>query len=260
VVEPALTDQGWRFGEYSNADRDTVNRATYLHEVYTRADLAISDRATVPVLCKKRGAIVNNESVDILRMMNSGFSDFADPTFDLYPADPRTDIDALNARVYPRLNNGVYRAGFATTQLAYEEAFHDVFEMLDEIEDPLADGVSWRVLKPARTSRRSRYAMKDDTTITPLHQPGSIIDPLTAWQGSSRPRARCCSSSLTTFSTSPRSSLSASSWYRPHRLDSRERRAIGRRRHHPDQGVHAVSYTTPGDMLWSAREAAAGFR
>ena len=141
VVEPALTDQGWRFGDYPGADRDSVNGATYLHEVYTRADPAYSGRATVPVLWDKtRGTILNNESADILRMMNSGFGDLADPTYDLYPADLRGDIDALNARLYPRLNNGVYRAGFATTQLAYEEAFHDVFGMLDEIEDRLADG------------------------------------------------------------------------------------------------------------------------
>ena len=73
-------------------------------------------------------------------MLNSGFGDFADPTFDLYPADLCEKIDALNARIYPRLNNGVYRAGFATTQAAYEEAFHDVFAMLDELEGRLGDG------------------------------------------------------------------------------------------------------------------------
>lgn len=137
VVEPELSDQGWRFG----ADGDPVNGASYLHEIYTRADPAISGRATVPVLWdKQRGTIVNNESADILRMLNSGFGDFADPTFDLYPADLREEIDALNARIYPRLNNGVYRAGFATTQAAYEEAFQDVFAMLDELEGRLGDG------------------------------------------------------------------------------------------------------------------------
>ena len=141
VVEPALTDQGWRFGDHPGSNRDDLNGATFLHEVYTRADPAISGRATVPVLWDKtRGTIVNNESADILRMMNSGFGDLADSTYDLYPADLRGDIDALNARVYPRLNNGVYRAGFATTQRAYEEAFHDVFAMLDELEERLADG------------------------------------------------------------------------------------------------------------------------
>lgn len=141
VVEPALTEQGWRFGDYPGSDRDTVNGATYMHELYTRADPQISGRATVPVLWdKKRGTIVNNESADILRMMNSGFGDLADSTYDLYPADLAEEIDALNARIYPRFNNGVYRAGFATTQVAYEEAFHEVFAMLDELEDRLADG------------------------------------------------------------------------------------------------------------------------
>jgi glutathionyl-hydroquinone reductase len=141
IVEPALTDQGWRFGDAAGADSDTVSGATYLHEVYTRADPVISGRATVPVLWdKKRGTIVNNESADILRMMNTGFGDLADPGVDLYPADLREEIDALNARIYPRLNNGVYRAGFATTQAAYEEAFADVFAMLDGLEARLGDG------------------------------------------------------------------------------------------------------------------------
>src|SRR5690606_6444778 len=98
-------------------------------------------RATVPVLWdRKLGTIVNNESADILRMMNSGFGDLADTSVDLYPEELRADIDALNERIYPKLNNGVYRAGFATTQIAYEEAFHDVFEMLDELEERFSDG------------------------------------------------------------------------------------------------------------------------
>ncbi|RDE08506.1 glutathione S-transferase family protein [Pelagibacterium lacus] len=144
VVEPALTEQGWRFGDYPGSNRDDVNGATYMHELYTRADPAISGRATVPVLWdKQRGTIVNNESADILRMMNSGFGDLADPSYDLYPADLREEIDALNARIYPRLNNGVYRAGFATTQEAYEDAFHEVFAQLDELEARLADGRSF---------------------------------------------------------------------------------------------------------------------
>jgi putative glutathione S-transferase len=141
VVEPALTDRGWRFGDAPGADRDAVNGATYLHEIYTRADPAISGRATVPVLWDKaRGTIVNNESADILRMLNAGFGDLADPRLDLYPADLREEIDALNDEIYPRLNNGVYRAGFATTQGAYEEAFGDVFGTLDALEARLSDG------------------------------------------------------------------------------------------------------------------------
>jgi putative glutathione S-transferase len=141
VVEPALTDQGWRFGDYPGSDRDDLNGATYLHELYTRADPTFTGRATVPVLWdKRRGTIVSNESADILRMLNSGFGALADETVDLYPANLRDAIDALNARIYSSLNNGVYRTGFATTQVAYEEAFADVFAMLDELEQRFADG------------------------------------------------------------------------------------------------------------------------
>lgn len=141
AVEPALSPQGWRFGDYPGSDRDTLNGAAYLHELYARADPQFTGRATVPVLWDKaRGTIVNNESADILRMLNSGFGDLARPDIDLYPADLAPEIDALNARVYPRLNNGVYRAGFATTQGAYDEAFAEVFGMLEELEARLAAG------------------------------------------------------------------------------------------------------------------------
>ena len=141
VVEPMLTEQGWRFGDYPGSDRDPVNGATYLHELYTSADPTVSGRATVPVLWdKERGTIVNNESAEILRMMNSGFGDLADTSVDLCPEDLCAEIEALNERIYPRLNNGVYRAGFATTQGAYEEAFGQVFAILDELEERLGDG------------------------------------------------------------------------------------------------------------------------
>jgi len=136
VVEPTLTDEGWRFGDYPGSDRDALNGATYMHEIYTSADPHFTGRATVPVLWdKQRKTIVNNESADIVRMFNSGFGTLAGGAIDLYPEELRAGIDALNDRVYPRLNNGVYRAGFATTQVAYEEAFADVFIMLDELEE-----------------------------------------------------------------------------------------------------------------------------
>ena len=103
VVEPMLTEQGWRFGDYPGSECDTVNGATYLHELYTRADPRVSGRATVPVLWdKERGTIVNNESAEILRMMNTGFGELADASVDLYPEDLRAEIEALNARIYPR--------------------------------------------------------------------------------------------------------------------------------------------------------------
>lgn len=141
IVEPAMTDQGWRFGDYPGADRDAVNGATYLHEIYTLADPHFTGRATVPALWdKERRTIVNNESADLLRMFNSGFGALADTSIDLCPADLRAAIDALNAEVYGSLNNGVYRAGFATTQVAYEEAFVAVFATLDMLERRLERG------------------------------------------------------------------------------------------------------------------------
>ena len=141
VVEPALTDQGWRFGDFPGAGPDTLNGVTYLHELYTRADPDYTGRATVPVLWdKKRETIVSNESSDILRMLNSAFDAFGDASIDLYPAALRDEIDALNEAMYAKLNNGVYKAGFASSQAAYEEAVTDVFVMLDSIEDRLLDG------------------------------------------------------------------------------------------------------------------------
>lgn len=141
VVEPALSDQGWRFGDYPGSDRDPLLGATYLHELYSAAEPTYTGRATVPVLWdKKRRTIVNNESAEILRMLNAGFGDLARGDLDLYPEDLRAEIDALNDSIYPRLNNGVYRAGFATTQVAYEEAFGEVFAALDELEARLAAG------------------------------------------------------------------------------------------------------------------------
>ena len=141
IVEPAMTDEGWRFGDDRGATRDAVNGATYLHEIYTSADPHFTGRATIPALWdSERKTIVNNESADLLRMFNSGFGALADDAVDLYPEALGTEIDALNDAIYPALNNGVYRAGFATTQEAYEEAFRGVFAMLDELERRLDAG------------------------------------------------------------------------------------------------------------------------
>lgn len=141
VVEPQLLDEGWHFGDYPGADHDELNGFEWMHQLYTHADPHFTGRATVPVLWdKKTRTIVNNESADIVRMFNSGFGELANPNVDLYPSALREEIDALNAEIYPKLNNGVYRAGFATTQESYEEAFHDVFGMLDQLEHRLSDG------------------------------------------------------------------------------------------------------------------------
>nr|WP_321269914.1 glutathione S-transferase family protein [uncultured Tolumonas sp.] len=140
VVEPWILDQGWHFGDYPGADRDELNQAEWLHQIYTKAAPNFTGRATVPVLWdKKTQTIVNNESADIIRMLNSGFGALASSSIDLYPDHLKDEIDELNADVYVRLNNGVYRAGFATTQESYQEAFQDVFSMLNTLEQRLND-------------------------------------------------------------------------------------------------------------------------
>ena len=141
VVEPVLTEQGWRFGDYPGASIDRLNAATYVHELYTRVDPTYSGRATVPVLWdKQQMTIVNNESADIIRMLNTAFDHLTGNTLNLYPDDLAHDIDALNEQIYARLNNGVYQAGFASSQQAYTEAYDNVFGMLDTLEARLADG------------------------------------------------------------------------------------------------------------------------
>lgn len=140
VVEPASTPQGWRFGDYPGSIRDELYGSEYLHQIYTRADPHYTGRVTVPVLWdKKRATIVNNESSEIIRMLNSAFGPIAESSVDLYPRSLAEEIDAINEPIYNRLNNGVYRAGFATKQEAYEEAFRDAFGMLDELEDRLSN-------------------------------------------------------------------------------------------------------------------------
>ncbi len=137
VAEPAMGAQGWELAEGA----DPVNGARFIHELYSKADPSYTGRATVPVLWDKAtGTIVNNESADIVRMLNDGFGALARNSLDLYPQGLRAEIDQLNARIYMPLNNGVYRAGFATTQEAYEEAFRDVFETLDALETRLEQG------------------------------------------------------------------------------------------------------------------------
>ena len=138
VVAPALSSQGWQFGGYPGADTDPLFGATYLHELYTRADPEFTGRATVPVLWDERtGTIVNNESADIVRMLDTAFEGMVPSDLRLYPQDLAAEIDALNARLYDQLNNGVYKAGFATTQEAYEEAVGPLFETLDWLEERL---------------------------------------------------------------------------------------------------------------------------
>lgn len=144
VVEPVLGLEGWTFapaeGATPGATVDHVNGATWMHDLYRKADPQVNGRATVPVLWDKAtGTLVSNESADILWMFDTGFGDLASGP-DLRPAALASEIDALNDWIYPRLNNGVYRAGFATTQAAYDEAVVQVFEALEALEARLADG------------------------------------------------------------------------------------------------------------------------
>lgn len=133
-VEPLAYENGWSF-----ADPEPVTGARYAWEVYTRADPAYTGRATVPILWdKKQDTIVSNESSEIIRMFNSAFNAHTDVADDYYPADLRQEIDAINARVYDTVNNGVYRAGFATTSEAYEEAAVEIFRTLDMLEERLS--------------------------------------------------------------------------------------------------------------------------
>jgi len=144
VVEPFLTDQGWGFGEYPGSDCDPLHGARFMHELYTRADPHYTGRATVPVLWDTQtDTIVNNESADILRMFDTAFAGLAPETPTLYPADLAEEIDALAPWLYERLNNGVYKAGFASSQAAYDEANTIVFQTLEELETRLSDGRSF---------------------------------------------------------------------------------------------------------------------
>ena len=136
IVDPKMLEHGWVFSEIS---RDNpIEGVDYLNQVYTTADANYTGRVTVPLLWdKKRRTIVNNESSEIIRMLNSAFNDLTGDRTDYYPEHLRADIDALNQLVYDNINNGVYRAGFATSQHAYEAAFQRLFDTLDVIDQRL---------------------------------------------------------------------------------------------------------------------------
>ncbi|MGY2048580.1 glutathione S-transferase family protein [Methylobacterium sp. JK268] len=137
VVDPHMGAEGWVFGDSPGATPDSVNGARRLYEVYLKADPSYTGRVTVPVLWdKERSTIVSNESAEIIRMLNAAFPGGPD----LCPADLTPEIDALNARVYDRVNNGVYKAGFATSQDAYAEAVTALFEELDALDARLGRG------------------------------------------------------------------------------------------------------------------------
>jgi glutathionyl-hydroquinone reductase len=139
VALPRRTDDGWVFAAEPGEFFDECLHKHALWEVYAEGHPGFTGRVTVPVLYdKESGRIVNNESADIIRMLNSAFDGVGANAADFYPAALRDEIDALNEQIYANVNNGVYRAGFAQTQDAYEEACRAVFATLDELDDRLA--------------------------------------------------------------------------------------------------------------------------
>jgi putative glutathione S-transferase len=137
-VDPVRDDRGWAFSDPGRYE-DPVNGFRFLADAYRRMDPEFADRVTVPVLWDRQTAtIVNNESADILRMLSTVFAPLAEHPVLLYPDELAQEIDALNAHIYERVNNGVYRAGFSTRQRVYEQAISELFSTLDELDARLA--------------------------------------------------------------------------------------------------------------------------
>ncbi len=140
VVHPYMGENGWSFAPADGVVPDPVHKADFLHQIYTATAPDYTGRVTVPVLWdKKQATIVSNESAEIIRMFNNAFDKLGAKAGDYYPADKREEIEALNTRIYSTVNNGVYKAGFASTQKAYEAAVVPLFESLDWLEGILAE-------------------------------------------------------------------------------------------------------------------------
>ncbi|NKN38345.1 glutathione S-transferase family protein [Agrobacterium sp. a22-2] len=139
VVDPLMLENGWEFHERDGGTVDHLFGSSTLWQVYVKADPSYSGRVTVPVLWDKQtNTIVSNESADIIRMFNSAFDGITGSTADFHPQALHAEIDAINTRIYDTVNNGVYKAGFATTQAAYESAVYPLFETLDWLEQRLS--------------------------------------------------------------------------------------------------------------------------
>jgi putative glutathione S-transferase len=141
LAQPGRHEQGWTYGDnpdFPDCLPDHVNGFEHLHQAYTASNGGYTGKVTVPTLWDKQtNQVVNNESSEIIRMFNTAFDAFTNATEDYYPADLRAEIDAINDVIYPTINNGVYRAGFASSQEAYEEAVVAMFETLDDLEKRL---------------------------------------------------------------------------------------------------------------------------
>ena len=140
IVHPDMLGDGWHFGtDYPDTTGDALYGLPFARDIYTKAQPDVTTRVTVPILWdKSRETIVSNESSEIIRMFNGAFDGLTGNTDDYYPEALRTEIDAINARIYSEVNNGVYKSGFATTQAAYDDAVHTLFEALDWLEDILS--------------------------------------------------------------------------------------------------------------------------
>jgi putative glutathione S-transferase len=140
VVSWLMRENGWTFDKQKGSTGDALDGHTFMYQRYLADTADYTGRVTVPVLWDKQlNRIVSNESSEIIRMFNSAFDDLTGNRLDLYPEPLRNEIDRLNDRIYPAVNNGVYRAGFATSQGAYEEAFDEVFAELDALETLLSE-------------------------------------------------------------------------------------------------------------------------
>src|ERR1700740_394225 len=140
VVDPIRDDRGWAFREGPGHSKDPLNGFHFLAEAYLATDPSYRDRVTVPVLWDKQtGKIINNSDDDLMRILNGEFNSFTKNDLDLYPVEHQTEIDRLNELIYETVNDGVYRAGFATSQGAYEQAAYSLFETLDQLEGSLSD-------------------------------------------------------------------------------------------------------------------------
>ncbi|NKX45216.1 glutathione S-transferase family protein [Roseicyclus persicicus] len=140
VVHPDMLGEGWTFDtDFDGATGDRLYGLPFARDIYLKAQPGATTRVTVPILWdKERETIVSNESSEIIRMFNTSFNGITGNTDDYYPEPLRDRIDAINARVYDEINNGVYKSGFAITQAAYDEAVHALFDALDWVEDILS--------------------------------------------------------------------------------------------------------------------------
>ena len=139
VVSPDMLSNGWTFDKTTGSTGDHLFDSEFMHQIYTRNNANYTGRVTVPVLWdKQQNCIVSNESSEIIRMFNSAFNGITGNDLDFYPEELTKQIDEVNDFVYNTINNGVYKAGFATSQCAYEDAYHQLFAALDKVESMLA--------------------------------------------------------------------------------------------------------------------------